>query len=320
MPIKSISTQQAGQVLDATHFLNVQGNPVLVYDIEGEVNSTTGTAYYLQIHGVSPTSTVTVPLWSRLVVPASAPSQKNGFSFVYRPIGLNTSTMTYPEGATTGGANTSGIWFAISSTDNVYTSVAASTQLDVDIEDTYQEIANQTIIGDTTTGIDGLVVWADPGGTHDLLQIEVSNTTNATSGVLVVGTLYQIVTFVAGDNFLNVGATANTTGITFVATGTTPTTWSNGSTLKAALYLMLFAAAPGANGQVPLQQWTISDNGFHTFRFNPGLVIQSVGNSLSNLPPTNFTYHTGCYFYGSSTTQFLTATVATAWTMKAWYL
>lgn len=54
---------------------------------------------------------------------------------------------------------------------------------------------------------------------------------SATSGLLTSGKRYQIQTFVAGDVFTNVGAASNATGVVFTATGTTPTTWTNGSTL-----------------------------------------------------------------------------------------
>lgn len=53
----------------------------------------------------------------------------------------------------------------------------------------------------------------------------------ATSGTLTAGQTYRIATFETGDNFSNVGAASNATGVEFVATGTTPTTWSNGSSL-----------------------------------------------------------------------------------------
>jgi len=53
----------------------------------------------------------------------------------------------------------------------------------------------------------------------------------STSGLLVTGRDYKIVTYVAGDDFTNVGASSNATGVTFTATGTTPTNWTNGSTL-----------------------------------------------------------------------------------------
>lgn len=54
---------------------------------------------------------------------------------------------------------------------------------------------------------------------------------SATSGLLVIGRYYVIQTFVAGDSFTNVGAASNANGVVFQATHTTPTTWSNGSTL-----------------------------------------------------------------------------------------
>jgi hypothetical protein len=53
----------------------------------------------------------------------------------------------------------------------------------------------------------------------------------ATSGALVVGRTYILETFVAGDDFTNVGAPSNTSGVVFIATGTTPTTWTNASTI-----------------------------------------------------------------------------------------
>jgi hypothetical protein len=52
-----------------------------------------------------------------------------------------------------------------------------------------------------------------------------------TEGLLASGVLYRIDTFNAGDDFTNVGAESNTEGIEFIATGTTPATWSNGSVI-----------------------------------------------------------------------------------------
>ncbi len=54
-----------------------------------------------------------------------------------------------------------------------------------------------------------------------------------TSGTLTTGKRYRIIDFNAGDNFTNVGGT-NVTGDVFTASGTTPTTWSNGSELQEA--------------------------------------------------------------------------------------
>lgn len=65
----------------------------------------------------------------------------------------------------------------------------------------------------------------------DLLIANIALTkTTTTSGLLVVGVSYKINTYVAGDDFTNVGG-VNTSGTYFVATGTTPTTWTNLSSL-----------------------------------------------------------------------------------------
>jgi len=53
---------------------------------------------------------------------------------------------------------------------------------------------------------------------------------SATSGLLIAGQTYYIASYVAGDDFTNVGGT-NVTGNTFVASGTTPTAWTNSSIL-----------------------------------------------------------------------------------------
>jgi hypothetical protein len=53
-----------------------------------------------------------------------------------------------------------------------------------------------------------------------------------TSGSLVVGTRYRITSYVASDDFANVGAASNASDVEFTATGTTPTTWSNLSILQ----------------------------------------------------------------------------------------
>jgi len=60
--------------------------------------------------------------------------------------------------------------------------------------------------------------------------------TVTTSGSLVIGNVYVIDAFVTGDNFTNVAnvlsGTVNVSGCIFIATGTTPTTWTNGSSLR----------------------------------------------------------------------------------------
>lgn len=53
-----------------------------------------------------------------------------------------------------------------------------------------------------------------------------------TVGPLVPGRRYFIAQFLAGDDFANVGAALNATGVTFTATGAAPSQWTHGSALQ----------------------------------------------------------------------------------------
>jgi hypothetical protein len=176
MSVKSISTQQAGQVCDATHYLSLGTGPVTIFDIEGEVPAASANYYVQLLSTNAPVNGVTVPLYSRLAILSGG---STGFSFVYRPIGLDTANMLFPEAATVSGSNTSSVYVAISSTDNVYTSVAVNLQVTVDLEDNNLEIPNQTITGDTTTARDNLTVYTDPNATKELVQFQVTNNLGA---------------------------------------------------------------------------------------------------------------------------------------------
>ena len=78
--------------------------------------------------------------------------------------------------------------------------------------------------------------------------------TYSTSGLLVIGQIYTITDFQLGDDFTNVGAASNATGQTFIAIGTTPTTWTNFSTIMAAyLGTSSFIDALGATIPWPLR-------------------------------------------------------------------
>ena len=74
-----------------------------------------------------------------------------------------------------------------------------------------------------------------------------------TSGSLVVGLIYRIDTFVTGDDFLNVGASANANTIEFTATGTTPAVWTHSSVLQQITKVPI-AAADIANCEVIARQ------------------------------------------------------------------
>lgn len=71
-----------------------------------------------------------------------------------------------------------------------------------------------------------------------------------TAGPLVIGNRYRISSFVAGDDFTNIGAT-NATGNEFVATGATPTAWTNGSTLVSIGAICAFDFEAGIGFQLP---------------------------------------------------------------------
>ncbi len=65
-----------------------------------------------------------------------------------------------------------------------------------------------------------------------LIAYIASDKEELTVGPLVVGQYYEITDFNTGDDFTNVGASSNETGIKFTATGTTPTVWTNSSVLE----------------------------------------------------------------------------------------
>jgi hypothetical protein len=63
-----------------------------------------------------------------------------------------------------------------------------------------------------------------------LYKYKGANQTEQTSGTLTIGKKYRIKNWITDDDFTNVGGT-NEDGNEFVATGTTPTTWTNSSVL-----------------------------------------------------------------------------------------
>jgi hypothetical protein len=116
-------------------------------------------------------------------------------------------------------------------------------KIDVDLDPGFNDVATSGSIFNIKTPITALkYFWnfientssndyfSKVDGSLQLLSNNAVSTSVLTSGVLVSGVTYRINDFNAGDDFTNVGGT-NVTGTIFTATGTTPTTWSNGSTL-----------------------------------------------------------------------------------------
>ena len=89
------------------------------------------------------------------------------------------------------------------------------------------------------------------GGVHAGENLLTPDGQGLGSGTLVVGQAYYIRSFVPAiapavdDDFTNVGAAANATGQFFIATGTTPTSWTQGSVIEA----------------IPMSGTNLSDNG-----------------------------------------------------------
>lgn len=83
----------------------------------------------------------------------------------------------------------------------------------------------------TRTDDEAKAFSANPQKALDFADEGASNT-DLTSGTLTIGKRYRINTYVATDDFTNVGAASNATGVEFIATGTTPTDWTNSSVLN----------------------------------------------------------------------------------------
>ncbi len=131
-----------------------------------------------------------------------------------------------------------------------------------------------------------------------------------TSGTITSGKRYELVDFIAGDDFTNVGAGSNADGVVFVATGTTPTTWTNSSVVSeittdlpynigavafaAALNLMhSITAAGGVTVQLISEQFIVS--------FLTHGTREEFTGGTANLAPTGTIAEIGFELEGSST-------------------
>lgn len=118
------------------------------------------------------------------------------------------------------------------------------TPADVRIETNEVIPATTLPTADGGTGIATLLEFAFPNtvgklvglcaGGDKLMKFHFAGAAQ-TAGPLVNGQTYVIHSYQTGDDFTNVGAGGNATGTVFTASGTTPTTWTNGSVVHEVL-------------------------------------------------------------------------------------
>ena len=183
-----------------------------------------------------------------------------------------------PTGAagTNGTNGTSGV-NAFSTLDGGFTMPAELSDVTVDVSDStwMGKVEVAAVIGQVVfVELAGYMeVQSRPTTTSVILKnLQDVSVASATSGLLIVGKTYTISTYVAGDAFIAVGATADVTGEVFTATGTTPADWTNGSTLS--------GVDQGAYPDNSAPGTPITTG----FQVSPGGIQGTAGDSAGNAP------------------------------------
>ena len=146
-----------------------------------------------------------------------------------------------------------------------------------DLNYEWANISNRNIFAFT---IDDLIALGGSGSSGDprpykvysalLSQSGTDDPQTATSGTLTQGVTYEILDFVAGDNFIPSGAPNNNVGTKWIANGVSPT-WSNGSEI-------------GWNGGAPTPQKFLNTIGnvWYTYNDSGSYLLLSDGLFLEN--------------------------------------
>ena len=100
------------------------------------------------------------------------------------------------------------------------------TWTEIDVTDTESTLQESEFLGGRRSYNVSFTLFKN-AGTADLTLNRQSTAT--TSGSLVSGDAYRLTDWITADDFTNVGAGSNADGVEFLATGTTPTTWTNSS-------------------------------------------------------------------------------------------
>ena len=183
-----------------------------------------------------------------------------------------------PTGAagTNGTNGTSGV--------NAFSTLDGGFTMPAELSDVTVAVSDSTWMGKVeVAAVIGQVVFVELAGYMEvqsrptttsviLKNLQDVSAASATSGLLIVGKTYTISTYVAGDAFIAVGATADVTGEVFMATGTTPADWTNGSTLS--------GVDQGAYPDNSAPGTPITTG----FQVSPGGIQGNTGDSAGNAP------------------------------------
>jgi hypothetical protein len=174
------------------------------------ITATTGTIY-LKLNTTTYTSSA---------APAAVDGTKHKIAAVVTVGAVNTTVDFYFDGVALGTQQTAANPGTVSNAASLYIlgTSAVRTAGTVSDSGTFNRALTATeVLNLYRNGI----VFADKWGSQTAL----------TSGTLTVGKKYRINTYVSNDDFANVGAASNASGVEFVATGTTPTHWDHLSSL-----------------------------------------------------------------------------------------
>lgn len=208
MKTRTASSIENGVPITGTTTLAITAQPTNIMNLEGYCGGTAGTTYFLQLVAVAaPTTTVTVPLWSKAVIGGQ------GFSFTYNPNGVNTSNLTAPP-------NTDAVYAIFSTTEDVFTSTSFNSDVEVDYEE-YEQQVDSGVQTATASSTDRLTVWTDdysapnnpPHTSYNLLSVTVTNGTASPLWVMLFTSAGQVSLGAVPLAQLNVPAGASSTAL-----------------------------------------------------------------------------------------------------------
>ena len=171
-------------------------------------------------------------------------------------------------------------------------------------------LSGQTINGDITINGNLSVTGVTTGNlaTYKALLTDIGSQTGTTlndfNDGFIIGETYTITTYVSGDSFSNIAnvtsGVIDTTGCVFIATGETPTSWYNGSTLVSSGNLVVTVLENNLGFDI---EWIEDFTGFYigvnsttgplynTFNRNTTFVLST--NNIPFFGPTTLETFTG---------------------------